>query len=173
MTPSILMPWLALSMLTGSPSQMSVTPDATIVMEQDQVAQDRVDLSDLWLTYGDDEGRALTNIDAQGRSLMFMCLAGSQKVLVAHSILTADQTSVSLASGGHRSIHDVVAEAGEMEDGERRSVFTTLDMDEPVIRSFRETGQIEVTANSETVPAVVLPDMKPTVEGFFNSCGSR
>ena len=152
---------------------MSVTPDATIVMEQDQVAQDRVDLSDLWLTYGDDEGRALTNIDAQGRSLMFMCSAGSQQVLVTHSLLTTDQTSVSLASDDRHSMHDVVAEGGDAEDGEGRFMFATLSLDVPVIRAFRETGRIEVTASGETVPAVVNPDMKPTVEAFFTSCARR
>lgn len=173
MMSSILLPGLALVMLTGLPSHMPIAPDTAVAQQPQQATQDRLDLSDLWVTYGDDEGRALSNIDAQGRSVMFICSAGSQQVLVTHSILTTDQTSVSLASGDHRSIHNVVPEGGDTEDGERRYMFATLDLDEPVIRAFRETGRIEVSADGETASAVVNADMKPTVEAFFNSCEGR
>ncbi|MGV9008840.1 hypothetical protein [Brevundimonas sp.] len=172
MTSSILLPWLALGLLAGVPSDVPIAPDAVVALQPRQASQDRLDLSDLWVTYGDSESRALSNIDAQGRSVMFICAPGGQ-FLVAHSLLTIDQTSVTLASEDQHSIHSVVSEGGDTEDGERRFMFATLSLSEPVILAFRETGRIEVTAKGETALATVNADMKPTVEAFFNSCEGR
>ena len=169
----ILLPWLALGTLAGLSSHVPIAPHTAGVIDQQQAAQDRLDLSDLWVTYGDSESRALSNMDIQGRGLMFICGAAQNEVFVTHDLLTMDQTAVTLASGDRRSIHSIFSQGGDTEDGERRFMFATLSLSEPVLQAFRETGRIEVTADGETATAVVNTDMKSTVEGFFNSCGSR
>jgi hypothetical protein len=169
----ILLPWLALGTLAGLSSHVPIAPHTEVALQQHQANQDRLDLSDLWVTYGDSESRALSNMDIQGRGLMFICGAAQNEVFVTHDLLTMDQTAVTLASGDQRSIHSILSEDGDTEDGERRFMFATLSLSEPVIQAFRETGRIEVTADGETATAVVNTDMKSTVEGFFNSCGSR
>jgi hypothetical protein len=169
----ILLPWLALGTLAELPSPVPIAPHTAGVIDQQEAAQDRLDLSDLWVTFGDDEGRALSNIDAQGRSVMFLCETGRHQAYLTHSVMTADQSSVSLVSGDRRSMHEVVAEGPDPEDGERIFRYAILSLDEPVLQAFRETGRMEVVAAGEPVPAVVNPDMKPTVEAFFNTCARR
>ena len=150
-------------------------PDLSESVAHGAHAQDatRPDFSDQWFTFGDEDGRMLVNMNAQGQSLMFICEGGSGQLTLTHDALTPDQTSVTVSSGPHSAVYDLASEGPSADEGERRFMLAAMSLEDPVIQSFREIAKIAVTAGGQTYEAVVSPRMWSTTEAFFTACAAR
>lgn len=153
----------------------AAAPDLSGSIAHGALGQDtaRPDFSDQWFTFGDEDGRMLVNMNAEGQSLMFICEGGSGQLTLTHDALTPDQTSVTVSSGPHSAVYNLAIEGPSADQGERRFMLAAMSLEDPVIQSFREIAKIAVTAGGQTYEAVVSPRMWSTTEAFFTACAAR